>query len=239
MNIKIIGLGGIGSILSEQITRFINYSKDLQDVAEITLIDGDVYEEKNFERQDFSSVGKKAFIKERDLKKKFNNIYIRSITKFVDNYDTERTISVSNIIYDKDVILLGVDNHQTRKIISDFCRTLNNVTLISGGNDFTDGNVQIYIRREGRDITPDLCNYHPEINNPEDKHPNDMSCEELSHSEPQLLFTNLSVVSIMCWAFYNYIILNNYKYSEIYFDMIEMKTDSKIRQPKKTNEGIY
>ena len=56
-----------------------------------------------------------------------------------------------------------------------------------------------------------MTDYHPEIENPLDKSPDEMSCEELSHAEPQLYFTNFMVAGHMCSAFYNIIERNNYK----------------------------
>ena len=222
MDIKIIGLGGIGSILCNQICRFVKYSNFR---STITLVDGDVYEIKNYERQNFTNLGNKALIKQMDLKKEFDRLTINSVESFVNQNN------IGDIIYDNDVVFLGVDNHKTRMIVSNYCRTLENITLISGGNDYTDGNVQIYIRKEGKNLTPDLCSYHPEIKNPEDKLPSEMSCQELSKSEPQLLFTNLTAATYMCQAFYN-VLNNNIKYSEVYFDIIDMKADSKTRKVK-------
>jgi len=224
MNIKIIGLGGVGSIFSEKICRFLNYS--VQSETNVTLIDGDTYENKNLERQEFSQFGNKSEVKKRDLMNKFNNIDFESFPYFVNREN------ILEVINEEDLVFLCVDNHKTRQIVSDYCKDLENVTLINGGNDFEDGNVQIYLRKEGIDLTPDLCAYHSEIRRAEDMLPSEMSCEELSQSEPQLYFANLSVATIMCWAFYN-VTKGNYKYSEVYFDIPNMSLDSKIRKVKK------
>ena len=221
LNITIIGLGGVGSILIERLCRFINYSNDL--TAEILLVDGDEYEQKNYERQEFNRIGNKADIKATELELKFSQLGLDVYDAFI-NPD-----NVSEVIKEGNIVFLCVDNHKTRMIVSNYCKQLQDVTLISGGNEFTDGNVQIYVRREGRDLTPDLCAYHPEISNPEDKLPDEMSCDELSHSDPQLYFTNLGVATIMCWAFYNAVIKGKYDRSEIYFDILSMTTDAKTR----------
>ena len=55
--IKIIGMGGIGTCLFPEFYRYLEF---LEDDFEITLIDGDIYEEKNKERQFFSRLGPKA-----------------------------------------------------------------------------------------------------------------------------------------------------------------------------------
>jgi len=222
MNIVIIGLGGVGSILSERLSRFLNYSRDER--SRILLVDGDTYEMKNYERQEFSQLGNKAEIKSVELQMIYPNMSYETFPSYVNEGN------LIEVIKDNAIVFLCVDNHKTRMIVSRYCQNLQNVTLISGGNEFTDGNVQIYIREGGVDLTPDLCAYHPEIANPDDKLPEEMSCEELSHSDPQLYFANLGVATLMCWAFYNAVVQGDHTRSEVYFDMLSMSADSKIRK---------
>jgi molybdopterin/thiamine biosynthesis adenylyltransferase len=221
MGIVVIGLGGVGSILIERLCRFLNYSNDLS--ADILLVDGDKYEAKNYERQEFIRLGNKAVIKATELQMKYPKLRLEAFEEYV------TPENISEVIREGDIVFMGVDNHKTRMIVGNYCKELKNVILISGGNEFTDGNVQLYVRKEGKDLTPDLCRYHPEIANPTDKLPNEMSCEELANSDPQLYFTNLGVATIMCWTFYNAVVKESYERSEIYFDILSMNASSKIR----------
>jgi len=221
MNIVIIGLGGIGSILCERIARYLTYSAEAG--VKLLLVDGDEYEPKNFDRQDFTRMGNKAEVKAADLKMQFSRLNVSSYPAFVNDSNLAQVITEGSIVF------LCVDNHKTRMIVSNYTNKLTDVTLISGGNDLIDGNVQIYIRKDGTDITPDLCSYHPEIANPDDKLPEEMSCEELAESEPQLYFTNLGVATIMCWAFYNAVVKGEYERSEVYFDITQMASNAKVR----------
>jgi molybdopterin/thiamine biosynthesis adenylyltransferase len=225
--ISIVGLGGIGSILSEKISRFLNYTQSFKG-SRVKLIDGDEFEEKNLERQEFSKFGNKAYIKSVDLKLKFPELQFESFREFL-NYS-----NVNEVLKEEDIIFLCVDNHKTRKLVSDFASKLKNVVLISGGNDFVDGNVQTYIRQNEKDITPSLTDYHPEIYEPKDKSPDEMSCEELANSSPQLFFANLTAATIMCWAFYNSVFMKKTSQlpSEVYFDIEKMKSDCKVRKIK-------
>jgi molybdopterin/thiamine biosynthesis adenylyltransferase len=157
---------------------------------------------------------------------KFPQLKIDSLEEYV------TPNNISKIIKERDIIFMCVDNHKSRSIISNYCKSLQNVTLISGGNELTDGNVQIYIRKDSTDLTPDLCKHHPEIEVPDDKLPTEKSCEELSKSEPQLYFTNLGVATIMCWAFYNIVIKKSCDKAEIYFDILSMNASSKVRSVK-------
>jgi molybdopterin/thiamine biosynthesis adenylyltransferase len=224
MKIIIVGLGGIGSILSDLIARYINSWPAFQN-CDLVLIDGDAYEPKNSSRQSFNNLGNKAQSKVADLIQKFKNINIDAIPHYV-------TSDTLNFITEDSIVFLGVDNHKTRKIVSDYCKTLQNITLISGGNFYTNGNAQLFIRKEGKDVTPDLCAYHPEIRNATDKSPDELSCEELALSEPQLIFTNVTAAVIMCWLFYNAVILQDIEKSEVYFDIGKMVVDSKQRRVK-------
>ena len=221
MNIVIIGLGGIGSILCERIARYLTYSAEAG--VKLLLVDGDDYEPKNYDRQDFTRMGNKAEVKAADLKMQFSRLNVSSYPAFVNESNLAQVITEGSIVF------LCVDNHKTRMIVSNYTNKLTDVTLISGGNDLIDGNVQIYIRKDGTDITPDLCSYHPEIANPDDKLPEEMSCEELAESEPQLYFTNLGVATIMCWAFYNAVVKGEYERSEVYFDITQMASNAKVR----------
>lgn len=222
MRIVIIGLGGVGSILVERMCRFLNYSRDLDNIT-IFLVDGDDYEPKNQERQEFMQFGNKAEIKITELSLNYASIMFDYNPNYVNPGN------IQDVISDGDIVFLCVDNHKTRNLVSSYCRTLTDITIISGGNELTDGNVQLYVRKGGADLTPDLCAYHPEIANPDDKLPDEMSCEELSQSEPQLYFTNLGVATIMCWVFYNAIVEGDYERSEVYFDIRSMTADAKVR----------
>jgi len=224
MNIKIIGLGGVGSILVERLCRFLNYGADLS--ADITLVDGDSYEEKNYERQEFSTFGNKAEVKATDLELQFPHIGLDVYPAFVNE------VTTAEVIREGDVVFLCVDNHKTRMIVNNYCKNLTDVTLISGGNELTDGNVQIYIRKANKDMTPDIAAYHPEIANPDDKLPEEQSCEELSHSDPQLYFANLGVATLMCWSFYNAVVRSKLEASEVYFDLKSMNTLAQNRTVK-------
>ena len=77
MKIVVIGLGGVGSILCERLARFLNYSAELN--AELYLVDGDIYETKNYERQEFTQMGNKAEIKAGDLDEQYPQLKLTFI----------------------------------------------------------------------------------------------------------------------------------------------------------------
>jgi molybdopterin/thiamine biosynthesis adenylyltransferase len=222
LEIKLIGIGGIGCDLLPHLARYLQASGER---ARLTLVDGDAFEVRNGDRQAFSELGNKAKVKALELARQFDDLSFRALPEFV------TPENVGGVIRSGDVVFLGVDNHKTRRLVSDRCRALDEVILISGGNDYTDGNVQVYARAGGRDVTQPLTCFHPEIADPQDRSPHEMSCDELSQeAAPQLLFTNLAVASAMLNAFYAWR-QGKLQYGEVYLDILEGKANPIVRQP--------
>lgn len=219
--IKIIGIGGIGCALVPFLARYLNYRGER---ARITLIDGDEFERGNAERQASGTLGNKAKVKAAEMAREFQELSFRAVPEYI----TEDNIT--QYIQGGDTIFLAVDNHKSRKLVSDYCEKLEAVTLVSGGNDYTDGNIQVHIREGGRDRTAPITRFHPEIQNPEDRSPAEMSCEELmERGVPQLLFTNLAVASAMLNTFYS-LCEGKVPYGEVYLDIVEGKSNPVKRE---------
>lgn len=200
VKIKVIGAGGIGGHLIEPLSRYSSYCDDH---VEVTVIDGDKYEDRNRERQRFTECSNKADHTAELMKEEFPRVHFRSKPEYV----TESNVITT--IRENDVVFLCVDNHATRKLVSERCSELDNVTLISGGNDETDGDVLVYVRKNGKDATPPLTNL-PEIANVTDdsKNPGDLTeeerqgCEREAQTKPQILFMNLDIASLMLSCYY-------------------------------------
>ena len=214
LEIKAIGIGGIGCALLPFLCRYLQFSGER---ARLTLIDGDRFERPNASRQAFSRLGNKAEVKAQELSREFEALSLRAVPEFLTRENAPRLIAAG------DWVLLMVDNHASRNLVSAHAASLPDLTLISGGNDYKDGNVQLYLRRGSRDLTPSLSRYHPEIAQPRDRNPAELSCEELmAAGAPQLLFTNLMVASLMLNAFYA-LRQGEVAYSEVYLDIVSQE----------------
>lgn len=238
LKIKVIGTGGIGLCLLPTLCRYLNYNGEKYPAVEVSLIDGDSFEERNRERQDFVEVGPKASMTAAEYRGKFPRLM------FWDNPVYVSETNVIQLIRENDIVLLCVDNHKTRKLISDRAEELNNVTVINGGNDWTDGNVLVHIRRSGKNLTPPLANkYHPEIVNPTDKNPAEVEqkpdgCADLAAAAPQLLITNNYIAANMLAAFFNVVDEKQFEkvvaapenFAELYCDLTTLKT---VPRPRK------
>ena len=224
-SIKCVGLGGVGNPLARHAGVFL---ASLNVPARLTLIDGDEFEYRNAGRMIFGELGNKARVLADEMRPRLaeSQITLTAIESFVTPENIER------LLLDDDIILVAVDNHATRKLVSDHVGRLRNACLVSGGNDGvgpdasgrtrrgTFGNVQVYLRHDGVDVTPPLTRFHPEIAQPADKLPGDVSCTELAATVPQILFTNLAVASAML----NTLLLHLsgvLHYSELAFDIAD------------------
>lgn len=221
--IKIIGLGGIGCIALPYLAIYL---RSLMRPLRLVLIDGDAFEHRNRSRMQFAELGNKAEVKAAEIIRQLDtcDLSVLAIGEYVtpDN--------ASRLIRDEDIVFLFVDNHATRKVISEHCEKLDNVTLFSGGNEGVDpprengtyGNVQIAVRRNGRDLTAPLTRFHPEIANPAGKLPTDMNCVESAASTPQILFANMTVAVAALNAFFAYS-CGRLSYQEVTFDILEAR----------------
>jgi molybdopterin/thiamine biosynthesis adenylyltransferase len=196
----------------------------------VVLIDGDRFEASNATRMFFSSQGNKAAVVRNDLRERFKDSALTLIA--VEQYVTpENAAQLLGTGGAGEIILLAVDNHATRKLVSDYCQKLDDICLISAGNDGvgedkstgktlngTYGSCQIYVRQNGVERSPALSRFHPEIAAPADKLPTDRSCTELIASVPQILFTNLAAASHMLNAMWLYL-SGGLDYAELNFDI--------------------
>jgi len=237
--VKLIGLGGVGSIVARYGAVFL---ASLDQEARLVLVDGDTFEYSNASRMLFSTFGNKATVLRNELLPRFSDSTLSILA--VEEYAT--LDNVARIVQPGDICLLCVDNHATRKLLHDHCSQLAEVCLISGGNDGvgkdssgavrrgTYGNVQIHVRRRGKNLTSSLIENHPEIASPADSLPSDRSCTELVTSTPQILFANLAVASAMLNTLFLHL-SGALHYGELSFDIADglMRPVMPVYQPRK------
>lgn len=225
-DVKLIGLGGVGGVLARYGGLYLD---SLDAESRLVLVDGDTFEPSNTSRMIYGLEGNKAQVVRQDLLRDLGagSLSVEAIASYVtpDN--------VAELIHDGDIVLVAVDNHATRKLVSEFCSSqLRNVCLISGGNDGvgkdstgrvlrgTAGNCQIYVRRDGVDLSPSLTAYHGEIRNPVDRIP-EASCTEMAQlGVPQILLANMMVAVSMLDSLWLHL-CDALHYEELIFDIAE------------------
>jgi hypothetical protein len=218
-----IGLGGIGLPLARLVVQFLASFREQE--IRVVLCDGDAFEPDNLYRMDVPGFGNKAAAVAGELAERFGRSGLH--LRWVPEYLTAK--HARKVITEGDLVLAAVDNHFTRKLVSDRCRRLKDVALISGGNDGVEdgrrgtyGNVQVYARVGGRDRHPPLDRFHPEIARPADRNPADLDCLELAGAHaPQISLVNAAVATAMAGALLRLLMSPEEMYDELALDIFE------------------
>ena len=214
--VVLIGCGGIGSQLLGPLGRYLAHLPEPRPL--LVLVDGDLFEAGNLNRQacSRSDLGmNKAEALARVARDA--GVACQAIGEHVDE------TNVGVIVREGDIVLLAVDNHRTRALIDRHVASLTEATLISGGNDETDGNVQLVRRRDGWSVDGHLTEIHPEIGEAADgeEQQQEPGCQVLAAERPQLLVTNLMVASAMLNALWQVVESGSVPYSEVFLDVIQ------------------
>lgn len=223
--IVLVGLGGIGSQLVPSLVRYLAFRPEPRPM--LVLVDGDAYEPSNRTRQVFPEGAIGSNKAEALAEASRGGLTVQAVADFL----TEA--NVATVIRDGDVVLLAVDNHWTRFVVDRHLATLDEVTLISGGNDETDGNVQLVRRRDGEFVDGGLAEIHAEIGRAtEAEFAARNGCERQVEERPQLVVTNLMVASAMLNCLWAVLERGSVSYSEVYLDVIAnaMRSRSWFRQ---------
>ncbi len=230
-HIVFVGQGGVGGSL---LVPLIIFLRSLDVSIRLVLVDGDKFKPRDESRQAFHEPGNKAEVKAAEILQlvEYRKIIVVPVDQFL------KPENIGQIIPEGAIVLLCVDNHESRKLVSDHCQTLRNVVLLSGGNDGvnpprergTYGNVQIAIRREGRDLTAPLTKYHPEIANAKGKLPHEEGCGDIASVHRQIYVTNLAVASAMLSALFAYL-CGRLSYQEVQFDILEARMQPQLTLP--------
>lgn len=190
----LIGAGGTGSILFPALLRYLeSYHAEREDKYTLTVIDGKEVAASKLSRQLFA--GRYA-----------GN---PKATALIEQYAADpkvvigvpRYLGADNIggIREGAVVLIAADNFPVRARIEEHAQTLQNVTVLNGGNEMHDGSLQLYVRRDGEDITPKMSQGHPEILRDDKRDPAALSCDQIAElpSGEQTIIANMMSATAM------------------------------------------
>ncbi len=221
----LIGLGGIATGYLPALVHY--HATGVLPFEMILLVDGKRFRSENAARQHFLKEENKAVELSRLWGRHYPHVPLRVRPEFVTREN------VAEVIPDQSVVLLAPDNHATRKLVSDHVETVDDVLLISGGNDAidektgqdgTEGAVLVHFRVGGQNLTPPITHYHPEIAHPTDGLPANIGCTELAQSQPQLAATNWLVGQTMAELLYRYCCLPNDEATQVVERWVNSRT---------------
>lgn len=176
MRVALVGCGGIGWHLAEPVARTLNIDAQTEEHT-LFLVDGDSVEAGNMERQYFQgAIGKgKAHVLAERLGSMFPDVEFNPVGAFI-NPETlgfHRNIWFSSGI----TILAGVDNNASRAFLEDEAAKVKSAVLVLGGNDETSGQASMYVRRNGRELSPRITDWTPELRQTDGKMPGMGTCQ--------------------------------------------------------------
>ena len=205
---KVLGVGGIGSVVAMLLAQRLS----VQEQIRLTLIDGDKFEPRNQHRQLFYRQGEnKALAAADTLMDLIDTVRFRSIQEYVglDN--------VADLIQDGDVVFVCPDHDYWRRIVTEHALRLENIVLILGGNEETDGSAHIHVRKGGENLTPSLFEVEDEVAEAEPPEENLEGCDDTD--DPQTIEVNAMTASCMM-ALYGKFLRNEFNVHTVYFDLL-------------------
>lgn len=217
-----IGAGGTGTHLIPKALAYLDaYHRNEGSDWQFVVIDGDNFEEKNGDRQLFDS-GFLMANKAEAMAQMYNRFPVRAVPRFIGREDLEEFIQNS------DTIFICADNHSIRALVEERALALDDITVINAGNELSDGNVQLWVREQGQNLTPRLTYMHPEIIYIGEEDRSAMSCQQAAQlpGGGQLILANAQAADWMLAALHRRITGDFRKtgrgegWTEIQFDAI-------------------
>jgi molybdopterin/thiamine biosynthesis adenylyltransferase len=197
-NYIMVGAGGTGTHLLHPLHAYLAaHHKD--DEWMLFILDGDVVEEKNLQRQLFAPGMVTLNKAEAAASTLFDIPHVRAYPEYLSEEN------ISRFIQEGDIVLICADNMVVRKRIEDHARTLTNVVVINAGNEKHSGSVQLYVRRDGKDVTPRIGYLHPEVT-AEGPDRAEMTCAQAAAlpGGEQTIIANMQAATWMLTALWRY-----------------------------------
>lgn len=195
-NCHFIGCGGTGSYLIEPLAKLLSYHNNGCDL--IHLYDGDIYEDKNLERQIFplEDLGKnKAEVTAKRIAATVPDMFVSYSPEYVTKRSMVEALERNHHNNDFQLIIVAVDKEHVRHSIieaADYCSKKSNINfaMILPGNEYDTAICLWYCR-----LNNIVYKTHPFDNAINWKEPTDKetdSCQAEAVSAPQLISANLA-----------------------------------------------
>lgn len=189
LELVFIGSGGTGTYVLKEFSRYISHSKAAELIGGMTIVDGDIIEEKNLNRQAFTQedIGyNKATVMATVLNEAFGLQYKAYAKYILSSADIRGIVDDGSI----PVIIGCVDNHGCRLDCEEFFQNSDTCIYIDAANEFHEGECVVALRMKGETLAPCRSHYFPEIKT-RGKRITEISCEELNNSAPQHILANM------------------------------------------------
>ena len=243
VKIVMLGAGGTGGHAAPHLYRLL-YALDRP--VRLILCDGDVVEEKNLVRQNFTpaDLGEN---KAKVLAERYSAVFgmeTEYVPGFVETEErlrellTPRVFRIGSGYSRKEiremVILLGcVDNNKSRQLCHKVFHQAKELIYIDSGNGEYTGQVVCGIRRAGKTIYPPIGVVYPDVLEETDKFPTELSCAEASVSAPQSMAANITAATAVVDMVYNILTLGDSTVLQTTFSTKSINVKPTIKHTKR------
>jgi len=137
-HICFLGLG-LGSVIVDMVGRELYFRQKL---AEITLIDGDLFSPKKASHEAFTQIGPKVKVKAKDLKRIFPQLKVKTVYKELWSKNAKKLLDP------QDMVIAFTDVNNMSYFLSEYFSERERGILITGGvyADDNGGFMRVYVR---------------------------------------------------------------------------------------------
>jgi ThiF family len=221
----LVGAGGTGSILLPILARYLR-SHHADDDWLLAVIDGDQVEGHNLSRQLFHEPDINT-MKATAAAARTRDPRVLAITEFIADDNIER------ILVEGTTILIAADNYTVRGRIERHVLSLENGVVINGGNEAATGSCQIWVRENGKNVTPPLSFLHDEIHSG-GHDPASLSCVELAAlpGGEQTIVANMASALWMLTALHK-VLTGDIRWNDLQWDLVPGLIEAVDTSPRK------
>jgi len=249
VKIVMLGAGGTGGHIAPHLYRLL-YSLDRP--VRFIICDGDVVEEKNLVRQNFTpaDLGEN---KAKVLAERYSTVFgmeTEYIPSFIETEERLRELLTPMFFWqsrpdrpysqervEEQVILIGaVDNNRSRQLCHRVFHQVKELIYIDSGNGEYTGQVVCGIRRGGRTCYPPIGSAYPDVLEETDKFPTELSCAEASVSAPQSMAANITAATAVVDLVYNILAVGSSTVRQVTFSTQSVNVRPEL-QKKKTRRN--
>lgn len=238
-----LGAGGTGGHIAPHLYRLL-YS--LERPVRYIICDGDVVEEKNLVRQNFTpaDLGEN---KARVLAERYSTVFgmeTEYVPTFVENEDQLKELLTPQSwrtgpyyngrqITELVVLLGAVDNNKSRQLCHRVFNQAKELIYIDSGNGEYTGQVVCGVRRSGKTYYPPIGAVYPDVLEETDKFPTELSCAEASVSAPQSMAANITAATVVVDMIYNILAVGDSTVQKITFSTGTVNVRPEIQKSRR------
>ena len=251
VKVVMLGAGGTGAHIAPHLYRLL-YA--LERPVKFIICDGDKVEPKNLVRQNFTQAdlgeNKARVIAERyseafGLETSYVPSFIESVERLEelvkpeiiytgrDVHNGEGGLLVRETVPELVILIGAVDNNRSRKLCHEVFLQARDLIYIDSGNGEYTGQIVCGVRRAGKTFYKPVGMLYPEVNDPEDLFPTEVSCAEASVSAPQTIVANLMAATAVVTMIYNILVMGDNTVQQTTFSTRSVNIRSMQKQPRR------